>query len=290
MARNVRDLALMLDAMAGPDPRDPLSCDAPLESFSRAVQRPRRPQKIAFSADLGGITPIDPAVVHVCAEAVGRLSAEGTAVIENRCPDLSQACRVFEILRAELFVAGKAPLLDSHRELLKPEVVWNIERGLELTAADIGWAERERGCMQQRMAAFFEEHDLLLCPTTIVPPFPVEVRYLAELGEHRFCELYRLGHDMPRHLADGLSGIVPALRFHRRRVAGGSTADRAAAGRSAVAASGRHDRGSSRCCGKRSFRPAYRPAHRPAHRPCRSSSAAGMMVKEASMLRWTERA
>ena len=65
-------------------------------------------------------------------------------------------------------------------------MIWNIERGLELKAADIGWAERERAAMQARMAAFFGEHDLLLCPAAIVPPFEVEMRYLEKLGEHRF--------------------------------------------------------------------------------------------------------
>ena len=186
MARDVRDLALFLDAQAGFDPRDPLTFDAPEDSFGKIVQRPRKPAKVAFSADLGGITPVDPTIAHICGEAVIRLSQEGTTVIENRCPDLSEACRVFEILRAELFVAGHAPLLETHRDALKPEVVWNIERGLELRADDIGWAERERGAMQARMAAFFEEHDLLICPTAIVPPFPVEIRYIEALGEHRF--------------------------------------------------------------------------------------------------------
>ncbi|MCB1833868.1 MAG: amidase, partial [Geminicoccaceae bacterium] len=186
MARDVRDVALFLDVMAGHDPRDPISCDAPAESYSKAVQRPRRPGKVAFSADLGGITPVDSKIARICGEAMRKLSSEGTTVIESRAPDLSKSRDVFEILRAELFAANKGPLLDTHRGLLKPEVVWNIERGLAVDAGQIGWAERERGLMAQRMAAFFEDHDLLACPTAIVPPFPVEMRFLESLGEHRF--------------------------------------------------------------------------------------------------------
>ena len=79
-----------------------------------------------------------------------------------------------------------APLLEQHRDRLKPEVVWNIERGLRLTADEIGRAERERGLLQRRMAEFMSRYDLLLCPAAIVPPFPVETRYLAELNGHRF--------------------------------------------------------------------------------------------------------
>lgn len=186
MARNVRDVALMLDAMAGFEPGDPLSFDAPASSFLEAAMAPRLPGRIAFSADLGGITPIDAEVAAICGTALRRVSEQGSAVIENRCPDLSQSVSVFEILRAELFAASHAPLLDAHRALLKHEVIWNIERGLALNADDIGWAERERSLMQQRTAVFFETHDVLATPAAIVPPFDVRQRYIDKLGEHKF--------------------------------------------------------------------------------------------------------
>ena len=60
----------------------------------------------------------------------------------------------------------------------KADLVENIERGLNLTAADIAQAEVTRGVLRGRMAVFFEDYDLLLCPTSIVPPFPVEQRYV----------------------------------------------------------------------------------------------------------------
>jgi amidase len=72
------------------------------------------------------------------------------------------------------------PLLDQHRDLLKPEVVWNIEKGLRLTGADVARAEAQRGALFRRMLDFFERYDLILCPTTIVPPFPVEQRFVTE--------------------------------------------------------------------------------------------------------------
>lgn len=186
MARNIGDLALMLDAMAGLEPADPLSFDAPAMSYADAVQTPWIPKKVAYSVDLGGITPVSHEVSTVCNQALRQISENGSTVIENRCPDLSQSVRVFETLRAELFATSHAPLLDAHRDKLKSEVIWNIERGLALTADDIGWAERERSLMQQRMAAFFDEHDLLVCPTAIVPPFDVDIRYLEKLGDHDF--------------------------------------------------------------------------------------------------------
>ena len=155
MARNVRDLALFLDSMAGFEPEDPLSFDAPASAFLESADAASLPPKIAFAADLGGITPVDPEVAAICGTALRQVSGLGTQIIENRCPDLSQSVSVFEILRAELYACQHAPLLDSHRDQLKPEVIWNIERGLALSADDIGWAERERSLMQQRMSQFF---------------------------------------------------------------------------------------------------------------------------------------
>jgi amidase len=185
MAREVRDVALLLDAQAGLDPRDPLSFARPATSFAEAADRPVPLRRVAFSADLGGITPVDPEIAAICRAAALRFGELGAAV-EEACPDLSRATEVFTTLRAASFVAGKAPLLASHRVRLKPEVIWNIERGMRLTADEIGVAERERGEMQRRMAAFLADHDLLCCPAAIVPPFPVERRYLEELDGHRF--------------------------------------------------------------------------------------------------------
>lgn len=186
MARDVRDLALLLDAQAGFDPRDPLSYDPPAVAYVEAVERSPKLARVAFSADLGGITPVDPEVARICRAAAERFAELGCEVVLDACPDLSEAVEVFRVLRAELFVASRAPLLERHRELLKPEVIWNIETGMKLTAEEIGRAERARGRMQQAACAFLERFDLLLCPAAIVPPFPVEWRYVEELRGRRF--------------------------------------------------------------------------------------------------------
>lgn len=184
MARDVRDVALFLDVMAGLDPRDPLSFPVEPGLFARAAASPVRPVKVAFSPDLG-VTPVDATVVAVCRAAMDRLADAGIAVVEA-APDLSAATEVFTTLRAELYVAGSGPLLESHRDLLKPEVIWNIEKGLALDAGTIGGAVRKRGEMQRAIASFLAEYDLLITPAAIVPPFAHGIRYLAELNGHQF--------------------------------------------------------------------------------------------------------
>ena len=184
MARNARDCALMLDAMSGAHPEDPLSVEAPAESFSEALATLPAPGRIAYSPDLG-LLPVEREVAAVCEGAVETLAGAGMEVAEA-CPDLSGAIDVFQVLRAALFAADKGELLETHRDALKPEIVWNIEKGLALDADRIARAERARGAIYQRCVRFFARHDVLVCPCVIVPPFDVDTRWVDEIEGHRF--------------------------------------------------------------------------------------------------------
>lgn len=185
MARSVADCALMLDAMAGKHPEDPLAFPAPTGSFLGSVQSAAPPRRIAFSPDLG-IVPVDGEVVAICQQAVARFGDLGTLVGDDAIPDFSKAIHSFQTLRAALFAGLHKHHLDHHSDQLKPEVVWNIEKGLALTAADIAAAELARGALCRSMAGFFRDHDLLLCPTAIVPPFDIDIRYIEEVNGQRF--------------------------------------------------------------------------------------------------------
>jgi len=183
MARNVEDVAMLLDAMSGADPRDP--CSLPREtSFLAAARSAWRPKRVAWSADLG-ITKVDPEVAAITANAAGRLAELG-ATVEEAHPDLSGLHDCFQVLRAYDFFMRKAVLLREHRDKLKPEVIWNIEKGLRLTLTDMERAENQRVALAQRYLAFFEQYDLLLTPATVVAPYPIENRYVAEVNGHKF--------------------------------------------------------------------------------------------------------
>jgi amidase len=185
MARTIEDLALLLDAMSGEHAADPLSLPAPATSFRQAVRSATRPKRIAYSANLG-ITPVDPEVIAITRKAAMRF-AEAGAIVEEAHPDLREAHECFHVLRAYDYALTKAKLLrGDKRHLLKPELVWNIEEGLKLTMADLERAQTQRVAMTVRTIEFFETYDLLLTPTTIVTPFPVEQRFVAECGGKKF--------------------------------------------------------------------------------------------------------
>jgi amidase len=184
MARTVEDLALMLDAMAGEHPADPLSLPAPTTSFLAAARSGKAPKRVAYSATLG-ISPVDPEIAAITRRAAERL-AEAGVIVEEAHPDLREAPNCFHVLRAYDYVVSKAELLRNHRDLLKPEVIWNIEKGLALTIGEMERAEAQRVAMSARTLDFFATYDLLLTPATIVPPFPVEQRYVTECAGTKF--------------------------------------------------------------------------------------------------------
>jgi amidase len=184
MARTVEDVALLLDAMVGEDSRDMLSKPRPPTSFLDMTRRGALPRRVAYSSDLG-VTPVDPELVEITRRAAYRLRDVGVVVVEAH-PDLTEAHECFRVLRAHGFAMTLGPLLEKHSGLMKPEVVANVERGLALTSGEIVRAERQRAEMTQRAQRFFLDYDLLLCPATIVPPFPIGDRYVASVNGHTF--------------------------------------------------------------------------------------------------------
>lgn len=177
MARTVSDCALLFDAMCGADRRDPVSRASPGHGTWLAAARSSwQPLRVAYSADLG-ITPVNPEVAALTKKAALRLADIGV-IVEEAYPDFADVHDCFGTLRAYTFAASKADLLATHRDKLKPEIIWNIEKGLALTSADLIRAEQQRARLCGNAAAFFSRYDLLLCPATIVPPFPVTQRFV----------------------------------------------------------------------------------------------------------------
>ena len=183
MARTVADVALYLRAMAGPDPRSPVSIDRSPDALAGSLERDLTGVRVAWSPDAGGL-PVDPAIRAALAHAPDVLAELGCEVVEA-WPDLSDAAEIFQARRAWLFAVGYAPLLDRYRNLMKATVIWNIEAGLVMTIADYAEICRRHRQLVARVHDFMrlEEggFDFLAAPVTQVPPFPVEVEYPAEV-------------------------------------------------------------------------------------------------------------
>lgn len=180
IGRRVADVALLLSAMAGPDRRAPLSIDTPESAFREPLERDFDGVRIAWSPTLGGY-PVEPAVLDVCGAAVARFGDIGCTV-EEADPDLTDVDEIFQTLRAFAFAMSHEAHLRDHRAQLKDTVIWNTEQGLALSGMDVVHAEVKQAALFDRMVAFFDRFDYLVCPTTQVPPFSVDTDWVREIN------------------------------------------------------------------------------------------------------------
>ena len=179
LARNVGDVALMLDAMVGHHPEDPISLPAPAVPFIRAIDEPVVPRHVAWSPDLG-IAPLHPEVRAICERAVKHIAGIGVRVDEID-PNMGEAEQCFQVFRNMQRVGGTMELLEKHRDKLSQEIIHYATAGLSLTARDIAHADLARAALYRRMVELFKTFDLLVTPTVIVPPFDVRQRHVMEV-------------------------------------------------------------------------------------------------------------
>jgi amidase len=172
MARNIADLALFLDTMAGYCPLDPLTFDAPAVSFVAALESAGPPKRIAYSPDYGGKIKVERETRAICEAAVRRFEDLG-CIVEEFAPDLGAVDEAFMILRAQHFVVDRELQLRDHRDLLKPDIVWNTEKGLAQSPSQLAWADRERAAFYRRVTEMFERYDVFITPSAGTPAFDV---------------------------------------------------------------------------------------------------------------------
>ena len=182
MARTVGDTALMLAVLAGPDDRAPLSYQVDTSAFLKAVKAPSvKGWRVAWTPDLAGLIPVDAEVARV-AEGATRVFRSLGARVEAASPDFTEIGEIVLGTRGVSMVANFAKHLGRWKEHMQAGLVWNIEQGLALPPEAIGRAETLRADLWQRVRAFMETRDLLILPTTAVPPFPVEQPYPTEIN------------------------------------------------------------------------------------------------------------
>ena len=184
MGRTVADVALLLAVISGPDPRVPLSLDAPPpavtgpEDIQELLAGDVRGLRVGWSPDLG--LPVDQDVRAVLGPAREVLAGLGCEVIDA-APDLSGADEGFRTWRALRYATAFGPVLEQHPEDLGPNVAWNVRRGLELTAADLSRATQLLARLAARISDYFAEVDVLACPATQVAAFSVDLDWVHEI-------------------------------------------------------------------------------------------------------------
>ncbi len=180
MGRTAEDVALALQAIAGPSDLSPLAQPVDGRDFVAAVWNANpRGLRVAYCPDIAGIG-IDEDVERVCREAVRALEGAG-AEVEVVELDLAYARKAFLALRGLWFVSMLHPHLDK-LDRFGTNVGNNLRAGLKTTTEDLGAAEAARRRIWEEFRALFGRFDHLLTPTMAVPPFPVVENYPRTVG------------------------------------------------------------------------------------------------------------
>ncbi|MFN8511908.1 MAG: amidase [Thermomicrobiales bacterium] len=180
MARTVEDVALLLSVMAGPDPRVPISIAEPGSKFAAPLARDFRGVRIAWSRDFGGL-PIDSRIAAVLETQRPVFAALGCELDDDQ-PDFDGADEVFKGWRAWSSEAARGPLLAEHRHQIKETILREVAEGEQLTGPQLSRLEMRRTAIYHRVREFMATREFMVFPTTQVPPFPIEQRYITEIN------------------------------------------------------------------------------------------------------------
>ena len=173
LARTVRDVALLLDVIAGPDDRDWYSCPRVVDDYLHAAEGGVDQLRIAWSSDLG-YAVCDPEVASIAERAARRFEELGCSV-EAAHPEWDDPTAMFDALFFDPWGAWMQSVLPEWEDDLDPGLRALIERSGTGSSGDVAAAMQERIMFRQRAHAFFEQFDLLLTPTMPLPPFPVGI-------------------------------------------------------------------------------------------------------------------
>ncbi len=192
MARNIADLALLLDVIAGPNPAVPF-CRA-AEPFRAPAPLEARGVRIGWLVDWGGAYVSAPGILDIC--EAGLSVFEGLGATVSPLPPPFPAERIWQAwttLRAMLNAGAKRATYDDpvRRRLLKPETIWEIEQGMGLSAAAVYEASVIRSRWYAKAAQLFERFDVLALPSAQVWPFPAEWHWPKEIAGRRMDTYHR---------------------------------------------------------------------------------------------------
>ncbi len=169
LTRCVRDAAIYLDVVAGPDPRDPESLPAPDISYAETLEEPLPKLRIAFNETLG-VTRVQSDVLRQVRDAAEAFAAMGHEVVENHdtIPEMGgwwARVSAFQSLGQEW------DNFSTRHDEFTARYIRQLDRALEVSPSDFQEFLRRRGELITWTAGLFEQYDLLLTPTLPTEPF-----------------------------------------------------------------------------------------------------------------------
>jgi amidase len=195
MARTVSDLGLLFSVQSGFDSRAPLSRrnDRPAD-FANSLERDTRGTRIGWLGDMNGHLPMEAGLMEVYDAALKHFKTAGCTIESADIAfDHERLWNAWIDLRSFTFAGTNAALYEdtAKRALLKPEAIWEIERGLRLSGQDVARAVRDRSAWYQAINGLFERFDFLVMPSTQVFPFDASLDWPHAIGDRSMDTYHR---------------------------------------------------------------------------------------------------
>ena len=182
LGRDVADVALMFQTLVSYSHLDWGSQQFGAISFT-LDRPPPKSLKIAWSPDLGCGFAVDADVLCFLESVVNKLSGQGYQ-IEIAAPLWPEGVREYPLLKLQQ--AGLAALhgaeLDANPDWIDPDIADQIRLGRQHSAEEIARVLVLREHIYAAYAAFFQDFDLLLCPTTPTVSWPIDQLGPSEIG------------------------------------------------------------------------------------------------------------
>ena len=173
ITRTVRDAAMLLQVMSGPDPNDPTAIKEPPPDFMAALGAGVKGLRIGWSPDMGSL-PVDPEVRQVTTKAAQVFEELGASLEEASVHlDQRQVRDIFNTVFLSDFAANYGELLATRGSEMSPFFREKLEGAARWPASKLALALRELEWHRMRMEAITGRYDLLLTPTLATPAFPV---------------------------------------------------------------------------------------------------------------------
>jgi aspartyl-tRNA(Asn)/glutamyl-tRNA(Gln) amidotransferase subunit A len=172
IARSVEDAAMVLDALAAPDDRDPYSLPPVGESFADAVGAEPQRLRMLFAADLGYAEAVDPEVAAICRDAAFRFAELGHQIDEGN-PGWSSPMSCWQTLFVAAAAARLGPFLAERPDDIEEKLRELIVEGQRLAPDTYYRAWVAKNEWWQEVRSTFQQYDVLLTPTAACPPFAV---------------------------------------------------------------------------------------------------------------------
>ena len=194
MGRSVSDVAMLLSVMAGPDPGAPLSIEQDPAIFAQSLKRDFKGTRIGWFGNFDGYLEIHPGILELCQNSFKAFQSLG-CVVEPAKPDFNMA-KLWDswlTLRHSLTAGGLAAFYNdpAKRAKLKPEIQWEIEGGLNLTAMEFQHASQVRSDWYRALLKLFQTYDYLLLPSAQVFPFDAQEHWPKEINGHKMDTYHR---------------------------------------------------------------------------------------------------